>query len=699
MDMDRRDRDGIRIDLQSSDEEIRRLAVERLVALPPNEAIPQILDCLGDPSWRVRKAAVERLSEAPDVWPVADALIAALADGENPGRRNSAMEALVRCGSRVLESLIEATRTEDVDVRKLTVDTLAGIGDERCTERLLEMLDDPDTNVRAAVADGLGSLGGDGAAAALLEVATRTGDDRLVAFSALRALARLEVPVTAQDLAPALDDALLRPAAFAVLGRCEEDEGAVDVLLKGFLNPSRTTCEAAMDALLRLVGRLDPDGADRLIERIRSAAAGADLSASLERMDRSNLATRLVLIQFFGLLRWEAAAIPILLAGKDEALAEVVLSTLQAMGGPAERAIDSSWTQLDGEARRLACAVLGGTGGPNGHARLLATLDEEEPELRAIAASALGRRRCADALGPIMRRLESTAAQESEPESDDELGALTEAVVNLTRGDEDEASALRDSTVDLVASRIEGAPESVRLALATVLGRIARPDDTDLVEWLMKDPSAGVRRAAVRALARLGCDHASEPLHLALADESPAVRVAAAHALGDSDAPHGIDDLQRLADDPDARVRAAAMAAIGGQLANAREEALADRGRALLVAAFDDEGPVVMAAVEALGAIGGSASAEVATRLLDRADPEIVRTALACIGAHGDRENLESAIPLIAHPHWAVRAEAIQVLAERRLAQAVPAILRRLETEQDDFVRDAILRALRRLEG
>ena len=59
--MDGRERDGIRIDLQSSDEEIRRLAVERLVALPPDEALPQIVDCLGDPSWRVRKAAVERL--------------------------------------------------------------------------------------------------------------------------------------------------------------------------------------------------------------------------------------------------------------------------------------------------------------------------------------------------------------------------------------------------------------------------------------------------------------------------------------------------------------------------------------------------------------------------------------------------------------------------------------------------------------
>ena len=46
-----------------------------------------------------------------------------------------------------------------------------------------------------------------------------------------------------------------------------------------------------------------------------------------------------------------------------------------------------------------------------------------------------------------------------------------------------------------------------------------------------------------------------------------------------------------------------------------------------------------------------------------------------------------------------MRAEAIQVLAGHRVTKAVPTILRRLETEQDGFVRDAILRALEKLEG
>jgi HEAT repeat protein len=54
---------------------------------------------------------------------------------------------------------------------------------------------------------------------------------------------------------------------------------------------------------------------------------------------------------------------------------------------------------------------------------------------------------------------------------------------------------------------------------------------------------------------------------------------------------------------------------------------------------------------------------------------------------------------VVSHPEWSVRAEAIQVLAERGVVRAVPVILRRLETEQDEFVRDAMLRALEKLEA
>ena len=150
-----RERRSIELDLESSDEEIRRLAVERMAALPAADALPGLLACLGDPGWRVRKAAVDRLVEAPAAWSADAALVTALSDGENPGRRNSAAEALIRRGESAVDSLLEATASDDVDVRKLLVDALAGIGDARAAGPMMEMLGDPDTNVRAAAADAL----------------------------------------------------------------------------------------------------------------------------------------------------------------------------------------------------------------------------------------------------------------------------------------------------------------------------------------------------------------------------------------------------------------------------------------------------------------------------------------------------------------------------------------------------------------
>ncbi len=85
--------------------------------------------------------------------------------------------------------------------------------------------------------------------------------------------------------------------------------------------------------------------------------------------------------------------------------------------------------------------------------------------------------------------------------------------------------------------------------------------------------------------------------------------------------------------------------------------------------------------------------------ILARHEPELVRAAIRCIGVHADADGLEVLLPLVGHEDWSVRAEAIQTIADRRLIRGVPAILRRLDVEQDDFVRDATLSALKRLEG
>jgi HEAT repeat protein len=185
---------------------------------------------------------------------------------------------------------------------------------------------------------------------------------------------------------------------------------------------------------------------------------------------------------------------------------------------------------------------------------------------------------------------------------------------------------------------------------------------------------------------------------MALADEDPVVRIAAASALGGFDDLHVVEDLASLAGDEDAHVRAAAMRALGRGAATGRNRDPESEWASKAFILLSTEGPVAMAALEALAALGGPEAAQLATRSLGREDPELVKAAVACIRAHGTAESLRELFPLVSHDHWLVRAEVIQALADRGLEQAVPTILRRLDKEQDDFVRDAIFRALKRLE-
>ncbi len=697
---DDRERASVLQDLRDGDPEVRRLAVERIDVLGEDEGVAQLIERLGDPDWRVRKSAVQRIATRIDPDQTAQKLIAALADGENPGRRNSAVEALVAIGGGAVAPLIDACDDTDCDVRKFVVDALAGIGSEAAIDALCARLADPDVNVRAAAADALGAVGGTAARRALRGTACDTLQDSLVRFSALHALEALEEPMLAEELSSVLGDPMLGPAGLALLGRNESDPMALDTLLKGLSSGVRAARESSMRGVLRLAARLDGAEQSDLYAQLEELARSAPnlTDSAVARLPDADLGTQLVLVQFLGLLRARSAVVPILEVGRDEALAQVVLETVAAIGPVAAEELDSAWARLSQERRRAACEVLGRVGGPRAVERLIATLDDADPMLRAAAARSLGALRVEKALVPLVRRLEH-AASEEDPEGESERSALCDAIVALAGPDaEGRAPALAARAVELLTNALSGSSDETRLVAARALGRIARRDDADLVALLMKDPSARVRRAAVEAIARLEPERTPEPLHLAIADESPAVRIAAARALGASRSDGVFDDLRRLAEDGDLRVRAMAVQMIGRRFAGDPEPGIRAAALAVLSRACEDVAPVALAVVEAVKEIGGEASGYVVP-LLGRSEPEVVREAVRCFGDHAEPGELEALLPLVSHPDWSVRAEVVEILAERGVRQAVPAILRRLETEQDDVVRSVTLAALQRLES
>src|SRR5690606_35932154 len=294
----------------------------------------------------------------------------------------------------------------------------------------------------------------------------------------------------------------------------------------------------------------------------------------------------------------------------------------------------------------------------------------------------------------LVRRLAATAG-DPEPEAEEERDAVTAALVRIATAAGDREG--RDAVVAALASGFEGAEEPGRLAVARVLREAGGAEHASLMALLAQDPSAAVRPAAVGALARAGAGAAAEGLRLALADEDAAVRIAAASALGESGDPAALVDLERLLADEEVGVRAAAVRAI----AALAERAATPGGPAverLLAAALSDQGPVAIAAVEAYERLGDAISPEPVLAVLDHADPEVVQSAVSCLRRHGSEAELERLLPRLAHPHWAVRADVIEGFAARGFRAALPAVLRRLELEQDEFVREVLLRALARLE-
>jgi HEAT repeat protein len=590
---------------------------------------------------------------------------------------------------------MEATEVEDPDVRKFAVDVLAGIGDHQAVDTLVARLSDLDANVRGSAADALGAIGGDRAELALREVVTDASQPSLVRFSALHALDSLESPVRSGDLGGALSEKVLRPAALALLGRAEDDSEAVEILVKSLAADTRSCREAAIRALLRVLGGVDIDDSQRLVARVRAEvqAEPQAIDGALERLPDADLPTQLVLIQFLGLVGEGRAAVPILEAGGDEALEPVALSALGAMGRAAEVAIDAAWDELDEKARRSACVFFARVEGEESQRRLLEALSDCDISVRTAAARSTGSRGLEGAVDPLVELLERSALDE-DFDGEEERLSVGDALVELAGGWD---GALASRVIGRLTPLLES-EEPVRLAAAVAIGAVGRGEDAETLALLLRDASPEVRRVAVDALARIDASNGADALHLAAADEAPMVRVAAAGALVRCDAEGVLDDLARLAADPDTSVRAAAVRAVACRLAAGLDSEQSECALDTLRRACDDSAQVALAAVEAIREVGGAALTY-SRALLRRPEPDVVREAVRCVGLHGDDQSLEEVVPLVAHADWSVRAEAIQTLASRRVHRAVPAILRRLDTEQDEYVRSVTLRALQRLES
>lgn len=639
---------------------------------PLRESAELLFGALGDPSWRVRKQAVElliSLSPGPDEQ---RRLITLLRDEENAGLRNAAAEALIRLGSPAVQELLEHLADDDHDLRKQVVDILGQIGGREVLPGLVRALSDPDLNVAAAAAEAVGMVG-DGTAAPLLLQHLEKTTDLFFRFNALAALARIgQRGPLPQIIADLFEQDLLKQPVIACMARIGNDLGAVDLLLEGVQSYQPTIRQTAICSLAQVLRHSEPSLRQAMDLRLQAAADQGLVDLLNCAFSPGNLQVNEAIITILERLADPRSADLLLCALLDERLSSRARSALKALGEMAVEAAVLRFRAADSPAERaVLCSFLGWQGDLRGALTLQAALRDAASEVRAAAVIA------------AVRIPDPALHEQLVSLLDDPVAAVRDAVLHALRTSSDLPSGL---LVQAAGRLAQSSVPDQRLGAAYLFANLR---DINGLSILLNDEHAAVREAAARAAGRLGMTEGCSHLLSALVDEVPDVRIAAAESLGECSDRSAIHPLRLALEDPDSWVRAAVLRSLA-QLAGS--EILPD-----LLACWEHGDEVMQLACLEVGEQLDAPDFFVAvSRGLGKRDGEVLKVALDLLCCR-DSSLLTPWLPhMLCHHDWDVRIAAVRASAVLDGQERQMLLQAALEREDNDLVRAEIRTVLNR---
>jgi HEAT repeat protein len=598
--------------LAHADEDARLSAARTLAGDESLEPAQPLLGALKDKSWRVRRVAVEGLSHraAPDA--IAALLASVRENHHHLGLLNSALQVLAMSDVDTLSPLVEFLNGEDADLRMQAALALGEQRDERAAPALLGALEDADANVRYHAVEALGKLRATEAADALASIAETR--DFFLAFPALDALTRIGDARVAPRVVPLLEDELLREAAADVLGQLGDEETIAP--LAALLNTPDAPTLAVARALAALHDRYEKQyGEGAYIADLSRAAINPTGAQNL--LDALNDSSTEELRPLALVVGWlEGAAVERALTrllGHADARGEVIEALVRHGSRVTELLIEQLESE-DLEIRKAAVVALGRIGDARAAPALVEVLDEDA-ELVIPAADALAK------IGDP-HAFEALLALVGDPNA-----AVRQAVVG----------ALNSLGSPLMPGRVlpllEDPDPNVRESAVKIAGYFGYPECVELLLKRCHDEDERVRRAAVEHLPFIEDERATPTLVRALRHETPKVRASAAGAMALAEGPEVSSSLIEALADEDSWVRYFAARSLGRQKIIESTDALAALAR------DDKSNHVRIAAVEALGSIGGEVAARAIAPLLKSDEPDLVRAAANALGIRkGERQ-------------------------------------------------------------
>lgn len=639
------------------------------------------LESLGDEDWRVRKEAASQVHAVP-LSAIEAGLVAAIAQGENVGLRNSAIEAVASLGEPMVAPLVRALDAGEGPPRRFFVAALGASGSLRASEALVRACDDPDENLVAAAIDALARVGGPQA-----EVAIRrrlTDADAFRRMAALDALDRLSAYVPFEELAPLLGDLAVRSASLASLGRSRSPD-ALPIVVEALSDRSSSTVGRAAVALAQLA-----ESEDEIASMVAESALALDEPArqNLRRLLTAGDATTRRAVAFLLVLARDTVSLPeVISLAADVSLSSEALYAFSAWGVGAVAPLLDVVAGSAGIGRAIAIELasdLVASAGPAAQGAPDALIARTREVVRSFLGSSDELAREA-----AIRSFTATATV-------DDLDPLVALATSARAEDALRAAAAIESFVELHRDAVGRALATVDASLGggslcSVLARLGTEEAFLRIVSCMSGDDARTRRAAVVALGESVSDRVVESLALALADEDLDVRATAASMLG------------RLRDRDGRAIGAERLlSAIGHELPIvqiAAIHALVDLGEVrardkLVSLTHSPDAGVVATAIDALRALGDERTVDVAlAAALANGDADVLAAALRVAS---DRDLDDAGLGLLraalAHPEWTVRLAAVETGAR---SPAGRAILREFhDGEPEPMVRRALDEAL-----
>lgn len=666
----------------SGEVELRRKAALSLLGEDPDESIPVLLNLLGDANWRVRKASVESAIALPGAK-VIPVLLSSLFNDENAGLRNSAFEALIKIGAPALPYLYQTLVEDDPDVKLAIIHLLGEIPSRTSTPHLIYFLSHSNKNFVSAAIESIGMLKDPSNRPILLDMCDRA--DEWVLFHLIDAMAEIGGPEGIDKLMELYTNPRLQKAILKAFGKMG------DLSVIQYLFENSEIKETPILELMATIGRMYYAPLPYLflenhrteMGRLVRNAYPLELSEKLCRLwEEAKIPEKRGITVVSGFVT-DLTLLPMLF---DEILNPYlqrdILWAISQYGSLAFPGILRRLFLTPSEEEKVKLIeLLGETQSPDGVSPILAYARDDNDIVRREAIMALAK---VDDMRAMIELL--SVLQEEEKAFYD---TALKSVKSLMRRNREFKCKAVEKAIGFIASE----NPDIRRAGFVIIGEDRGKESDELLLKGLSDPVAEVRQVAVRLVSQIGGKKFIQRVLGLFTDESPKVRKALINSLGREFLQNQSDALIVALQDPDVWVRAEA----AFFLAQSTDPPIV---KALLELLEKDVLPVKLSALKGLSEVGcGALFNEVLKISKEDKSVDVRIAALHAIAKSGRQEGKNVLVGSLNDPRWEIRSAAIEWIAESGDRSFVSPLLKELERDADNFVKQTIINALNKLKA